>query len=91
VAEHRRSTHNLFKDLYFELAGMVIVEDLVPWLQTLELSGSNYFETYASLADTLDAEAARFQGFVWDEGGREFLADTAAHMRTWLNLVQRFR
>jgi hypothetical protein len=90
VAEHRRSQHNLFKDLYFELAGVVLIEELLPWLQELGLSGSGYAETYAALADALEAAAPRFKGFVWDEGGRDFLRDTAACMRTWLNVIGRF-
>src|SRR5205807_8637826 len=32
IADHRRTPHNLFKDLYHELAGMVLLEDLLPWL-----------------------------------------------------------
>ncbi|HUP91367.1 MAG TPA: hypothetical protein VM074_03900 [Solimonas sp.] len=91
VAEHRRSQHNLFKDLYFELAGVVLVEDLLPWLQELKLSGASYAEAYAALADALEAHAPSCKGFVWDEGGRDFLRDTAACMRTWLGLLERFR
>lgn len=91
VAEHRRSQHNLFKDLYFELAGMVIVEELLPWLQALRLSGNTYPECYAALADALETDAHRFQGFVWDDGGRDFLVETARLMRHWLTLVERFR
>jgi hypothetical protein len=91
VAVHRRSAHNLFKDLYFELAGMVIVEEFVPWLQQATISGSSYRDAYAALADAIEAEAHRFRGFVWDEGGRDFLADMARCMRTWLGLVDRLR
>ncbi len=91
VAEHRRSQHNLFKDLYFELAGVVLIEDLVPWLQQLKLSGSSYTEAYSALADALEAHAPSCKGFVWDEGGREFLRDTAACMRTWLRVISNFR
>lgn len=89
VAEHRRTPHNLFKDLYHELAGIVLIEDLLPWLQDIKLQGCNYAEAYMSLADALEANAARFKGFVWDEGGREFLIDTAQAMRTWLSTIQR--
>lgn len=89
VADHRRTPHNLFKDLYHELAGIVLIEDLLPWLQELRLSGRTYAETYAALADALESEAPRFKGFVWDQGGREFLAETAQCMRTWLNAISR--
>lgn len=91
VAEHRRSPHNLFKDLYHELAGMVVVEELLPWLREVRLGGSGYAEVYAALADALEAQAPRFQGFVWDQGGRAFLADTAACMRIWLGALRRLQ
>lgn len=87
VADHIRTPHNLMQDLYHELAGMVLIEEVVPWLQDIHLSGSTYAETYASLADALEAQAASFSGFVWDQGGREFLTETAACMREWLQLI----
>jgi hypothetical protein len=89
VADHRRTPHNLFKDLYHELAGIVLIEELLPWLQELKLTGNTYPEAYASLADALAENAQRFAGFVWDEGGRSFLQDTAQCMRTWLKVTQR--
>lgn len=88
VAEHHRSPHNLFKDLYHELAGMVIVEELLPWLRELTLEGDNYMQAYASLADALSRDAERFTGFVWDDGGRDFLRDTADCMRRWLDVIR---
>lgn len=88
VADHRRTPHNLFKDLYHELAGVVLVEELLPWLQELRLQGADYPAAYAALADALEGRAARCHGFVWDQGGREFLVETAACMRTWLRVVR---
>lgn len=87
VADHNRTPHNLMQDLYHELAGMVLIEELVPWLQELQLSGSTYVETYASLADALEGQAASFSGFVWDQGGRDFLTETASCMREWLRVI----
>jgi hypothetical protein len=87
VADHRRSPHDLFKDLYHELAGIVVVDEVLPWLQELKLAGGNYAEAYASLADALAGHAQSLRGFIWDDGGREFLVDTAQCMRTWLKLV----
>jgi hypothetical protein len=89
VADHRRTPHNLLKDLYHELAGIALIEDLLPWLQALKLEGGDYASAYAALADALDAQAERFTGFVWDEGGREFLRETAGCMRTWLKILAR--
>jgi hypothetical protein len=90
VVEHRRTVHNLFKDLYHELAGMVLVEDLLPWLREVKLGGSTMFEAYGSLADEMLASADKFRGFIWDDGGREFLKDTAKWMQVWTRTVSRW-
>ena len=87
VADHRRTPHNLFKDLYHELAGMVLLDDLLPWLTETRIAGGSYRELYAALADALEEKSATMRGFVWDDGGREFLRETAGHMRAWLEAV----
>lgn len=87
VADHRRTPHNLFKDLYHELAGVVLLDDLLPWLTQAKLSGSTYGELYAHLADDLEARSGAYRGFIWDQGGGAFLRDTAQHMRAWLEAV----
>jgi len=87
IADHRRTPHNLFKDLYHELAGMVLLDDLMPWLIDAKISGSSYRELYASLANAIEEKSASMSGFVWDEGGRDFLVETAGHMRAWLDAV----
>ncbi|HEX6085683.1 MAG TPA: hypothetical protein VF266_14225, partial [Thermoanaerobaculia bacterium] len=87
IADHRRTPHNLFKDLYHELAGMVLLDDLLPWLTETTIGGDSYAELYASLADALEQQSASMKGFVWDDGGRDFLVETAGHMRAWLEAV----
>jgi hypothetical protein len=87
VVEHRRSSHNLFKDLQEELAAVVLLEELLPWLRDIKLSGRDYQSTYHSLADALDEQAQSFRGYIWDDGGREFLVETARCMRTWLGAI----
>ncbi len=88
VADHKRTPHNLFKDLYHELAGIVVIEDLLPWLQQKQLAGSNYAETYANLADAMEQQADKFSGFIWGQGGSAFLKETAACMRLWLRTLR---
>jgi len=68
-------------------AGGALEEGLAKRVEPLE--GSDYLETYASLADRLAAAAPRFQGFIWDDGGREFLQQTARCMKTWVRAVER--
>jgi hypothetical protein len=88
IADHRRTPHNLFKDLYHELAGMVLLDDLLPWFTELKIGSGSYAEMYASVADALDEKSGSMRGFVWDDGGRDFLIDTAANMRAWLEAVR---
>jgi hypothetical protein len=88
IADHRRTPHNLFKDLYHELAGMVLLEDLLPWFTEMTISNGAYPEMYAAVADALEDRSSSMRGFVWDDGGRDFLVDTAANMRAWLEAVK---
>jgi hypothetical protein len=88
IADHHRQTHNLFVDLHQELAGIVLTEDLLPWLRELQLGGSSYLDSYGELAEAIDEQSDRFTGFIWDDGGREFLHETAAHMRTWIAAIR---
>jgi hypothetical protein len=89
VCEHKRTPHNLLKDLYHELAGMVLIEELLPWFLELQLEGSTYLEAYSCLADHLASASKNFKGFIWNDGGRDFLVTTSKHMRIWLDIVKR--
>jgi hypothetical protein len=89
IADHRRTPHNLLQDLYHELAGIVLIEEVLPWLQELKVGGTDFATVYAGLADELEHQAPHFSGFVWDEGGRDFIGDTALRMRTWLAALSR--
>jgi hypothetical protein len=88
VADHCRTTHNVFKDLYHELAGMVIVEELLPWLTEVKIDESSFSDAYLSLADEIQNRIERFSGFLWDQGAREFLAVTVNNMRAWVEAVR---
>ena len=89
VADHVRTPHNLLKDLYHELAGIVLVEELLPWLVEASVEGADYLQAYACLSDSIAGAADSFTGFVWDEGGRAFLKTVAQGMETWLSAVRR--
>ncbi len=91
VLDHRRTIHNLFKDLYHELAGIVLIEEFIPWLQEVKLTGKSALEAYATMADEIECFATKTYGFVWNEGGREFLSETVKLMRIWLGIVQSFQ
>lgn len=88
VADHRRSPHDLVQDLYHELAGVALLEDFAPWIREERLEGTTYAETYASLAEHIEAGADRFVGRFWEEGGRDFLRATSRNMRVWLGALK---
>jgi hypothetical protein len=90
IVDHHRTQHNLFKDLYHELAGIVLIEEFVPWLIEARLDGRSSLDAYASLAAQMADVADKFRGFIWDDGGREFLKETAALMQTWIGCVRRW-
>ena len=90
VLDHRRTPHNLFKDLYHELAGIVVIEEFLPWLIEEPVSGGTPSEAYADLTERIATATDRFTGFIWDDGGREFLKETAACMRVWHAAVRRW-
>ncbi|MBI3866661.1 MAG: hypothetical protein HY290_32675 [Planctomycetia bacterium] len=89
VLDHHRTPHNLFKDLYHELAGIVLIEDFLPFLKELRLEGTGYLDAYDSLAARISESAAKFTGFIWDDGGRDFLREMSASMTTWSHIVRR--
>lgn len=90
ILDHRRTQHNLFKDLYHELAGIVLIEEFIPWLQEIRLSGKTPLEAYTALAELIQIKAETMSGFVWDEGGRDFLKETAQLMKCWIAIARQF-
>jgi len=85
LVEHRRNEHNLLNDLTNELGGILLLEDLADWLIAQRITGNNYIECYEGLADALEQQADSFQGWVWEQGSRDFLVTTAQRMRIWLS------
>ena len=54
VAEHRRNAHRYLRDATQEMAGIWVLEDLLPWLFELRLDGQTYAEAYLSLSGQLE-------------------------------------
>ncbi len=88
VCEHRRTPHNLLKDLQQELAGIALLEELTAWLETVELFGTDVDETYLCLADALDEALPRFRGHLWGPAARAFFTGTTHSMRTWVEATR---
>ena len=84
VAEHRRNAHQHLGDATQELAGVWVLEDLLPWLVQVRLEGKTYAEAYLSLSAQLEENVARFSGFIWTEATRDYFRAMAASMRAWV-------
>lgn len=84
LAEHRRNSHNYMRDAANELACIWTLEDITQWLVDVRLEGSNYADTYASLADALEDAVESFSGSIWNEATRGYFHQTAYLMRHWI-------
>jgi len=92
VAEHRRNTHNYLRDATMEWGAILVLEDLLPWLREVKLSGTTWLEAYRSLSDELANFAERLTlacAPSLSEGARGFLRQTAGDMRTWVEACAR--
>ncbi|MBD2156182.1 hypothetical protein [Leptolyngbya sp. FACHB-16] len=83
VVEHRRSPHNLYKDLWHELAGMVVIDDMLPLLETPLPPAGSYSEAALTLADRIEDWARERQGFLWDDALRGYFLSVSQNIRLW--------
>jgi hypothetical protein len=88
VVEHRRSPHNLYKDLWHELAGMVVIDDMLPLLETPLSSASNYSEATLELSDQLEEWSAKQTGFLWDDALKGYFMNVSQNLRLWVNVCR---
>lgn len=84
VAEHRRNAHRYLRDATQEMAGICVLEDLLPWLVGVRLEGQTYAEAYLSLSEQLEDSVSRFSGFIWTDATRDYFHAMAASMRAWV-------
>lgn len=84
IALHERNSHNYLRDLTHELACIWVLEDMTEWLRETKLAGNTYAETYLSLADALDHQVERFEGFIWTDPTRAYFHHMAYCMRQWV-------
>jgi hypothetical protein len=84
VVEHRRTPHNLYVDLWHELAGMVVLDDMVPLLETPLTPATDYGTAALELADRIEAWAAGQNGFLWGEALQDYFRNVAANLRLWV-------
>jgi hypothetical protein len=84
VVDHRRSPHNLYKDLWNELAGMVVIDDMLPLLEAPLSPAPTYSAAMLELVERLERWAVDQKGFLWDEPLRAYFRNVAANVRLWV-------
>ncbi|OYT71057.1 MAG: hypothetical protein CFK52_09035 [Chloracidobacterium sp. CP2_5A] len=89
VVEHRRTPHNLYVDLWNELAGMVVLDDMLPLLETPLSPTNDYGAAALELADRIEAWAGEQKGFLWGEALQDYFRNVAANMRLWVAVCRR--
>jgi len=77
VVTHRRNSHVYLKDVRKEIEPILLLEELLPKLLEVKLTGTTVEEAYLSLADFIESQAS------------PFYSETARLMRVWSGAVGR--
>jgi hypothetical protein len=88
IAEHRRNSHNYMKDATMEWGAILVLEELLPWLHEIRLSGSTWLEAYRSLSSGLEGLSTQWHGSDWKEDAGGYLRQIASDMRLWANACE---
>lgn len=84
VVEHRRSPHNLYQDLWHELAGMVVLDDMLSLLEAPLPPAQSYAEAAITLTNKLRVWTNKQDGFLWDDSLRAYFNNVADNMLLWV-------
>lgn len=84
VLEHRRSAHNVYKDLWNELAGMVIIDDMLPLLETPLSKSNSYGSAMLELAERIEKWSVDRQGFLWQDPLKNYFKNISRNMQLWV-------
>jgi hypothetical protein len=91
VVDHRRSPHNLYKDLWHELAGMVVIDDMLSLLETPLTKTNSYYAATLELSECIETWALEQNGFLWEENFRGYFTNIANNMRIWLTVCNQLK
>jgi hypothetical protein len=81
IVDHKRNAHNYLKDLRHELWGMTLTEEIVKWLEQLQIESNNYFDIYLEMANGLDKLKDSFQEYAI----RKYLEKIVYAMDVWVD------
>jgi hypothetical protein len=82
---HDKRPRSTFKDLKAELEGMIMNEVLWKIVDSLELSGKDYFECYSGLANGIERNIEKFS----EKVHRDFISLQVEKMKLWLEVLDK--
>lgn len=89
IVDHRRNSHNYMKDATNEWGGIILLENLLPWLtKELKLEGSTYPEVYVSLSYALENIVECFNDKIWTGTTRAYFHQMGYYMRQWAKVCK---
>jgi len=84
LVEHRRNTHDLFKDLRDELWGMILTDKIVPIIEALHLTKRTYSEAYVELAEGL--KATIHSSDEYSDEVKAYFSQITENIKTWVDV-----
>jgi hypothetical protein len=89
LADHKRNSHNYINDASNEMACIVVLEDLLPWMtDDLKLCGNTYPDTYISLSHAIEDKVEKFKGRIWTDEAFAYFHQMAFYMRKWAQVCK---
>jgi hypothetical protein len=88
MVDHRRNRHNLLVDLWHELAGIMMLEDLAAFLTQPAERSASYPEAYRLLSRRLEEVVHGLEGFIWTDESRDYFRRVGSNMRTWVDVYE---
>jgi hypothetical protein len=85
LVEHGRNVHALGQDLAVELPGMVLLDAMLPYLETPIARADSYADAYLSIASGLTDWARATDAPLWRDSLPAWADATAETMRAWVD------
>lgn len=86
--EHRRTPHDLYKDLWHELAGMKLLDDFLPLIEMPLTPTASFGDAALEIADRLVPWAEAQTGFLWCDDLRDYFRTMSRNLQLWVGVCR---
>ena len=87
AAIHRRNTHDFLEDLRQEMSGMILVEKLIPILESIKLCSNSYEGSYLELSNKISDWAKQSNKLSKSE--KEYFQGITDSMKVWVEVCEK--